>query len=78
MEAAKRCAAVSLDMLFADMKAGYDRGNYVICGGDFNHNLRTEQAPMHRSGLQPFPRGRASGGLPNGNGQSAGPGGYCT
>jgi len=29
-----------LGMLFADMKADYEAGNYVICGGDFNHNLR--------------------------------------
>ena len=28
-----------LEMLFADMKAEYDKGNYVICGGDFNHDF---------------------------------------
>ena len=28
-----------LSMLFADMKAEYDKGNYVICGGDFNHDF---------------------------------------
>jgi len=28
-----------LEMLLADMKAEYDKGNYVICGGDFNHDF---------------------------------------
>lgn len=28
-----------LTMLFDDMKAEYDKGNYVICGGDFNHDF---------------------------------------
>lgn len=31
-----------LAMLYEDMSADYEAGNYVICGGDFNHNLRTE------------------------------------
>ena len=26
-------------MLFNDMKAEYEAGNYVVCGGDFNHDL---------------------------------------
>ena len=26
-------------MLFNDMKTERKKGNYVICGGDFNHNL---------------------------------------
>ncbi len=29
-----------LNMLYEDMAADYQDGNYVICGGDFNHNLR--------------------------------------
>lgn len=29
-----------LGKLFSDMKADYEAGNYVICGGDYNHNLR--------------------------------------
>lgn len=29
-----------LDMLFKDMANEYKMGNYVICGGDFNHNLK--------------------------------------
>jgi len=28
-----------LEMIFEDMKAEYDKGNYVICGGDFNHDF---------------------------------------
>ena len=28
-----------LEMLFAEMKKEYDKGNYVICGGDFNHDF---------------------------------------
>ena len=28
-----------LNMIFDDMKAEYDKGNYVVCGGDFNHDF---------------------------------------
>ncbi len=28
-----------LEMLFADMAAEYEKGNYVLCGGDFNHDF---------------------------------------
>ena len=28
-----------LTMLLEDMKAEYDNGNYVVCGGDFNHDF---------------------------------------
>lgn len=28
-----------MTMLFQDMKAEYDAGNYVVCGGDFNHDF---------------------------------------
>ena len=28
-----------MQMMFDDMKAEYDKGNYVICGGDFNHDF---------------------------------------
>ena len=28
-----------LEMLFADMQKEYEAGNYVICGGDFNHDF---------------------------------------
>lgn len=29
-----------LDMLFNDMSNEYKAGNFIICGGDFNHNLK--------------------------------------
>ena len=29
-----------LSMLYEDMQTDYKNGNYVICGGDFNHNLK--------------------------------------
>lgn len=32
-----------LEMLYQDMQTDYRAGNYVICGGDFNQNLRDEQ-----------------------------------
>lgn len=28
-----------MTMLFEDMKAEYDKGNYAVCGGDFNHDF---------------------------------------
>ena len=28
-----------LGRLFGDMQAEYEKGNYVICGGDFNHDF---------------------------------------
>ena len=28
-----------MEMLFGDLKAEYEKGNYVICGGDFNHDF---------------------------------------
>ncbi len=51
-----------LEMLFADMKAEYDKGNYVICGGDFNHDFTTDSREHFNPGTdkiyswcQPFP-----------------------
>ncbi len=32
-----------LTMLYEDMVTDYQAGNYVICGGDFNHNLKKEE-----------------------------------
>lgn len=32
-------ATKQLEMLFEDMQAEYDSGNYVVCGGDFNKDL---------------------------------------
>ena len=51
-----------LEMLFADMKAEYDKGNYVICGGDFNHDFTTDSKEYFNPGTDksyswcnPFP-----------------------
>lgn len=44
-----------LAMLYADMEADYKSGNYVICGGDFNHDLKTGQEGA-ADGTKPFPR----------------------
>jgi endonuclease/exonuclease/phosphatase family metal-dependent hydrolase len=35
-----------LAMLYADMQAEYDKGNYVICGGDFNKDLLGDSASI--------------------------------
>ena len=49
-------------MIFADMKAEYDKGNYVICGGDFNHDFTGDSRNLFNPGTadifswcQPFP-----------------------
>ncbi len=34
-----KIADEQFEMLVADMKSEYDKGNYVICGGDFNKDL---------------------------------------
>ncbi|MDD6213562.1 MAG: endonuclease/exonuclease/phosphatase family protein [Clostridiales bacterium] len=51
-----------MTMLFQDMKAEYDAGNYTVCGGDFNHDF-TGDSTMKLNNLegsdfgwaQPFP-----------------------
>lgn len=45
-----------LSMLYEDMEADYEAGNYVICGGDFNHNLRTENQENAPYWAYLFPR----------------------
>lgn len=45
-----------LAMLYEDMAADYETGNYVICGGDFNHNLRTENDENAPEWAYLFPR----------------------
>lgn len=45
-----------LAMLYEDMSADYEAGNYVICGGDFNHNLRTENDENAPEWAYLFPR----------------------
>ena len=51
-----------LEMLFTDMKAEYEKGNYVICGGDFNHDFTTDSKEYFNPGTdrsyswcEPFP-----------------------
>ncbi len=51
-----------LSMLYQDMIADYQKGNYVICGGDFNQNLREETEENAPEWAYPFPRE----GLPEG------------
>ena len=42
-------------MLIEDMLTEYEKGNYVICGGDFNHNLRRSSINEAPDWAQPFP-----------------------
>ncbi len=42
-------------MLFSDMEADYEAGNYVIVGGDFNHDLRDEDTSGFPAWAQNFP-----------------------
>ena len=52
-----------MTMLMNDMKAEYESGNYVICGGDFNHDFTGDSTQKLNAGLgtldfgwaQPFP-----------------------
>ncbi len=52
-----------MTMLMNDMKAEYDKGNYVICGGDFNHDFTGDSTQKLNDGMgtldfgwaQPFP-----------------------
>lgn len=46
-------------MLCADMEKEYAAGNYILCGGDFNHDLKAEEnaAGTYESWAYPFPRG---------------------
>lgn len=48
--------AGQLGMLFEDMKTDYANGNYVICGGDFNHNLRDGNITDAPDWAQHFPK----------------------
>ena len=45
-----------LSTLFGDMNADYAKGNYVICGGDFNHNLKENSQENAPEWAYPFPR----------------------
>lgn len=51
-----------MTMLFNDMKAEYEAGNYCVCGGDFNHDFTGDSTQVLNAGLQtdfgwaqPFP-----------------------
>lgn len=51
-----------MTMLFNDMKAEYDKGNYCLCGGDFNHDFTGDSTQKLNGGqtvdfgwAQPFP-----------------------
>ena len=51
-----------MTMLMGDMKSEYDKGNYVICGGDFNHDFTGTSTKDLNGGsdvdfgwAQPFP-----------------------
>ena len=59
-----------LEMLMADLKSEYDKGNYVICGGDFNHDFTGSSRELFNPGTeriyswcQPFPDGVIPAGL---------------
>jgi len=45
-------------MLCEDMEQEYQKGNYVICGGDFNHDLKAleDDGSERNSWAYPFPR----------------------
>ena len=45
-------------MLCEEMEKEYEAGNYVICGGDFNHDLKalTDDGEERESWAYPFPR----------------------
>ena len=51
-----------MTMLFEDMKAEYENGNYCVCGGDFNHDFTGTSTKDLNGGdevdfgwAQPFP-----------------------
>ncbi|MBR2764722.1 MAG: endonuclease/exonuclease/phosphatase family protein [Blautia sp.] len=39
-----------LEMLFEDMQKEYEKGNYVICGGDFNHDFTGDSVAAFNAG----------------------------
>ncbi len=51
-----------MTMLFNDMKAEFEKGNYTVCGGDFNHDFTGDSTQKLNGGqkvdfgwAQPFP-----------------------
>ena len=54
--------AAQMNMLFEDIKGEYDKGNYCLCGGDFNHDFTGDSTQKLNGGqtvdfgwAQPFP-----------------------
>lgn len=45
-----------LAMLYGDMQADYAQGYYVICGGDYNHNVKEESLADAPEWAHTFPR----------------------
>lgn len=49
-----------VSMLLGDMEEEYEEGNYILCGGDFNHELKEEADQSKNQSLQswahPFPK----------------------
>lgn len=47
-----------INMLVSDMEKEYKAGNYVLCGGDFNHDLKASEddSENRESWAYPFPR----------------------
>lgn len=47
-----------ISMLCSDMQKEYENGNYVLCGGDFNHDLKASEdsSDTCESWAYPFPR----------------------
>lgn len=54
-----------VDMLAADMSADMENGNYIICGGDFNHDMKNTEAgeANEYSWAHIFPRERLPEGI---------------
>ena len=52
-----------INMLVSDLEKEYKAGNYVLCGGDFNHDLKASEddSENRESWAYPFPRKK----LPN-------------
>ena len=50
-----------ITMLFEDMQSEYEKGNYIVCGGDFNHDftgdssLKLNGSEAEYGWAQPFP-----------------------
>ncbi len=54
--------SAQMNMLLGEMNSEYDKGNYVVCGGDFNHDFTGNSTQLLNGGgnvdfgwAQPFP-----------------------